>query len=99
MSKLKGFMRIVNERDELRIELEHQEYRADRVSSMYDDLCEYCKEQDPQFMYNWRRWSDEKEIMKPMWDYKRLIVPGGSPPRKFEFESNVPKLELEEEHE
>ena len=97
MSKLKDFMRIVNERDHLQREKILLEGQLKRLSELYDDLCKYCKEKDPQFMYNWRRWSDEKEIMKPTWDYKSLIVPGDSPPRKFEFESNVPKLELEEE--
>jgi len=100
MSKLKDFMRIVNERDRARIDVEALNRQLKGLRAMYDDLTEYCKTQDEHFMVNWRRWSDAKEINAKMWTFGQIDAArtgNAAPPRELKFETNVPKIELEEE--
>lgn len=98
MSLAKDILRLVNERDELQRIIGQMRAELDVNRGFYDDLTEYCKLQDPDFINNWRRWSDDKTINEKMWDFGNLVgrAPVG-PPRDFKFETNVPKLELEEE--
>ena len=99
MSKLKDFMRIVNERDRARINVEALNRQLKNLRRVCDDLTEYCKTQDEHFMVNWRRWSDAKELNKKTWDYERLfgaMTGHAAPPRELKFETNVPKIEFEE---
>jgi len=107
MSKLKDFMRIVNERDRLRIENESLQRDLKARKERFYDILEYGKSTDEQFWLNYRFWSDQKTLNQKTWDHKKLLntqdfadVVNGqmlNAKRKFEFESNVPKLELEGE--
>ena len=62
MSKLKDFMRIVNERDRLRIENESLQRDLKGWREHFDDILEYGKSTDEQFWLNYRFWSDQKTL-------------------------------------
>ena len=99
MSLAKDILRLVNERDELQRIIGQIRAELDVNRGFYDDLSEYCKLQDPDFINHWRRWSDAKEIDAKMWTFGHIDAARmghAAPPRDFKFETNVPKIELEE---
>jgi len=102
MSLAKDILRLVNERDELQRIIGQIRAELDVNRGFYDDLSEYCKLQDPDFINHWRRWSDAKAINEPMWDYRRLMTARDfagaamNQRRDFKFDTNIPKIELEE---
>ena len=103
MSKLKDFMRIVNERDRARIDVEALNRQLKDRAETLDKAMVFGEKYDEEFRRKFIQHLDELILTRPMWDYKRLMTNqefagvAMNQRRDFKFETNVPKIELEEE--
>lgn len=102
MSLAKDILRLVNERDRLRVECEQHLLELREMRKTQDNLYEFGESLDPEFRSKYFEWRMQGNIGAPNWDYKRLLNAKDfagiamNQRRKFKFETNVPKFELEE---